>query len=111
VRALVSIHVIFVVGNESDVAIINRLRTREPRLCALLRCLCDVALQYNFSFSAAHKSGVDNVLMDWASRPDLHKFSTRPSDVPVPAASVASPTHTLIHQQSLSSVPARRNRV
>ena len=86
---LADAHVVFVIDNEADVAIINRLRTREPRLCALLRSLCDVALSHNFSFAAVHRSGVDNVLMDWASRPNLHKFSARPSDVPTPVASVA----------------------
>jgi hypothetical protein len=72
-------HVVFVVDNESDVHVINRLRSREPRVSALLRCLCDAARQHNFSFMAVHRAGVDNVLMDWASRPSLHKFVSMPA--------------------------------
>ena len=71
-------HVVFVVDNESDVHVINRLRSRESRVAALLRCLCDVALRNNFSFSAVHRPGVHNVLMDWASRPDYHRFRAMP---------------------------------
>ena len=68
-------HVVFVIDNESDVHVINRSRTRDPALAALLRALCDKSLEFNFSYSAVHRPGVDNVLMDWASRPDLHRFS------------------------------------
>ena len=71
-------HVLFIIDNESDVAVINRQRTREPRLAELLRALSDVALRYNISFAAAHRPGVDNVLMDWASRPELHGFARFP---------------------------------
>jgi hypothetical protein len=85
--ALKDSHVVFVVDNESDVHVINRQRSREPRVAALLRGLCDTALQYNFSFKAVHRPGVDNVLMDWASRPDLHKFAARPA-VPLVAPPV-----------------------
>ena len=77
--ALSNSHVVFVVDNESDVHVVNRQRTREPRVAALLRGLCDTALRFNFSFQAVHRAGIDNVLMDWASRPDLHKFTARPS--------------------------------
>jgi hypothetical protein len=68
-------HVVFVVDNESDVHVLNRLSTREPRVCGLLRALCDTALKHNFSFSAVHRPGKDNILMDWASRPALHAFA------------------------------------
>jgi hypothetical protein len=68
-------HVVFVVDNESDVHVLNRLSTREPRVCALLRSLCDTALRFNFSFSAVHRPGKDNDLMDWASRPARHAFA------------------------------------
>jgi hypothetical protein len=71
-------HVVFVIDNESDVHVINRLRSREPRVANLLRCLCDVSLRHNFSFKAVHRAGVDNVLMDWASRPNYHKFAAMP---------------------------------
>ena len=64
---LTNSHVVFVVDNESDVHVINRLRSREPRVAALLRCLCNTALLFNFSFEAVHRAGVHNVLMDWTS--------------------------------------------
>lgn len=85
-------HVIFMVDNESDVSVINRLRTREPRVAALLRALCDTALRYNFSFAAIHRYGKENVLMDWASRPEHHHFSASPADAAafVARSSVAS---------------------
>ena len=89
-------HVVFVIDNESDVHVINRSRTRDPELARLLRALCDTSLRYNFHYEAVHRRGVDNVLMDWASRPDLHRFSatyTTPArletsahvEIPVPA--------------------------
>ena len=68
-------HVVFVVDNESDVHVLNHLSTREPRVCALLRSLCDTALRFNFSFSAVHRPGKDNDLMDWASRSARHVFA------------------------------------
>ena len=76
---LANSHVVFVVDNESDVHVINRLRSREKRVAQLLRCLCHVALEHNFSFKAVHRAGVHNVLMDWASRPDYHKFAAMPT--------------------------------
>ena len=72
---LANSHVVFVVDNESDVHVINRMRTREPRVCGLLRALCDTALRHNFSFAAVHRPGKDNDVMDWASRPDRHAFA------------------------------------
>jgi hypothetical protein len=72
-------HVVFVIDNESDVCVINRQRSREPRVCGLLRSLCDLSLKHNFSFTAVHRPGVDNSLMDWASRPSLHRFDLTPS--------------------------------
>ena len=71
-------HVVFVVDNKSDVEVINRLRSREPRVAALLRFLCDQSVRFNFSFVAVHRAGISNVLMDWASRPDLHRFAAMP---------------------------------
>jgi hypothetical protein len=75
-------HVVFVIDNESDTHVINRLRTKEPRVAALLRALCDTSLKYNFSFEAVHRYGINNKLMDWASRPALHKFSLDPANAP-----------------------------
>ena len=76
--------VVFVLDNNSDVAVINRQRTREPRLAMLLRALCDASLQHNFSFSAVHRSGESNTVMDWASRPAYHRFSSFPSSLSSP---------------------------
>jgi hypothetical protein len=75
-------HVVFVVDNESDVYVINRLGTRDNRLCCLLRALCDASFRYNFSFEAVHRAGKRNVLMDWASRPLLHRFAADGGTVP-----------------------------
>ena len=75
-------HVVFVIDNESDVYIINRLGTRDARLCRLLRALCDASFRCNFSFEAVHRAGKLNVLMDWASRPLLHRFSADCDAVP-----------------------------
>jgi hypothetical protein len=76
---LADAHVVFVIDNNSDVSVINRLRSREPRVAALLRALCDAARKFNFSFSAVHRSGENNELMDWASRPELHRFRGSPA--------------------------------
>ena len=69
-------HVVFVIDNQSDVAVINRLRTREHRVAGLLRALCDASRAHNFTFAAVHRAGEDNVLMDWFSRPDYHHFAS-----------------------------------
>lgn len=74
---LANSHVVFVIDNESDVFIINRQRTREQRLALLLRALSTVSLEFNFSYEAVHRSGTSNVLMDWASRPALHRFTAQ----------------------------------
>jgi hypothetical protein len=62
-------HVIFACDNEADTFVINRHRTRDPRLSSLLRAFCEGFTRFNLSFSAVHRPGVKNVLMDWASRP------------------------------------------
>jgi hypothetical protein len=79
-------HVIFACDNEADTFVINRHRTRDPRLSSLLRALCEASTRFNFSFSAVHRPGVKNVLMDWASRPLLHQFRADTTIVPVPAS-------------------------
>ena len=68
-------HVVFVVDNAADVHILNRMSTRDPELCALVRAICHQSLVQDFSFSAVHRPGKDSVLMDWASRPSLHRFT------------------------------------
>ena len=91
-------HVVFVVDNEADVFIINRLSTRNRRLARLLRCLCDTALRYNFSFTAVHRSGKINELMDWASRPALHQFTGDPASF-----AVACPANIALAQHVCSA--------
>jgi hypothetical protein len=64
--------VLFFVDNETDVHILNRQATRSARLAGLLREIYTISLQYNICVSARHRSGQDNVLADFLSRPDLH---------------------------------------
>jgi hypothetical protein len=61
------------VDNQSDVAVINRQATRSPLLAGLLRELYSLAARYNIHMDAVHRSGVDNVLADFLSRPQLHR--------------------------------------
>jgi hypothetical protein len=84
-------HVVFVLDNDADVWALNRQSTRDPAVAAVLRAVCDMALRHNFSFSAVHRYGVDNDLMDWASRPERHLFARSPSAYTPP------PAHTLTH--------------
>ena len=65
--------VLFFVDNETDVHIINRQATRSARLAGLLREIYSVSLADNISIYARHRSGVDNVLADFLSRPELHQ--------------------------------------
>lgn len=60
-------HVVFGVDNEADVHAINRPRGREPRVCRMIRGLCDMALQHNFTFKAVHREGERNSLMSLSS--------------------------------------------
>ena len=64
---------LFHVDNSTDVHIINRQATRSKALAGLLRQLYGIALQYNLSIRAQHRPGVDNVLADFLSRPELHR--------------------------------------
>ena len=64
---------LFYVDNSTDVHIINRQATRSKALAGLLRQLYSVALRYNLSIRAQHRPGVDNVLADFLSRPELHR--------------------------------------
>ena len=64
--------VLFFVDNETDVHILNRQATRSARLAGLLREIYSISLSDNISIYARHRSGVDNVLADYLSRPELH---------------------------------------
>ena len=63
---------LFYVDNSTDVHIINRQATRSKALAGLLRQLYSLALRYNLSIRSQHRPGVDNVLADFLSRPELH---------------------------------------
>jgi hypothetical protein len=65
--------VLFYVDNETDVHILNRQATRSARLAGLLREIYSISLADNISIYARHRSGVDNVLADFLSRPELHQ--------------------------------------
>lgn len=64
--------VLFFVDNETDVFILNRQATGSRQLAGLLREIYTIALHYNISIYAKHRSGVDNILADFLSRPALH---------------------------------------
>jgi hypothetical protein len=64
---------LFHVDNSTDVHIINRQATRSRALAGLLRQLYSIALRYNLHIRAQHRPGVDNVLADFLSRPELHR--------------------------------------
>jgi hypothetical protein len=64
--------VLFLMDNETDVHILNRQATRSQRLAGLLREIYTIAVDRNISIYAKHRAGVDNVLADFLSRPDIH---------------------------------------
>lgn len=77
--ALSGQHVVFVMDNDTDVAIINRRKTSSKPLLFLLRRLALAAARFGFSFTAIHRPGSRNILPDVLSRPNEHGFS---SEVP-----------------------------
>ncbi len=66
--------ILFRTDNMTDVNIINRQSTKIDRLGILLRAFYALSLRHNVHVHAVHKSGVDNVIADWLSRPTLHHF-------------------------------------
>jgi hypothetical protein len=74
-RLLRSSCVLFLCDNKSDVHILNRQATRSARLAGLLREIYSIATAENIDLYACHRSGEDNVLADFLSRPDLHQHS------------------------------------
>lgn len=61
--------VLFLVDNQTDVAIINRQSTRSSQLSGLLRRLFSEVLVFNLALRASHRRGDDNTLADFLSRP------------------------------------------
>ena len=74
-------HIVFVLDNSSDTAVINRRRTKDPRLLFLLQQLTLLSIEWNFAFSAIHRPGIFNVLPDILSRPSEHEFKLDPIDL------------------------------
>ena len=64
--------VLILTDNESNVPIINKLRTRSSMIINLLRSLAELSATHVFACSARHISGESNVLADFLSRPALH---------------------------------------
>ena len=64
--------VLFYVDNKTDVDILNKQATRSNRLAGLLRDIYAIALYHNIRIRARHRSGIDNTLADFLSRPALH---------------------------------------
>ena len=64
--------VLILTDNQSNVPIINKLRTGSASIIGLLRSLAELSATNVFSCSARHISGESNVLADFLSRPALH---------------------------------------
>lgn len=64
--------VLFYVDNKTDVDILNKQATRSNRLAGLLREIYAIALHHNIRIQARHRSGIDNTLADFLSRPTMH---------------------------------------
>jgi hypothetical protein len=64
--------VLLYVDNKTDVDILNKQATRSNRLAGLLREIYTIALHHNIRIRARHRSGIDNTLADFLSRPTLH---------------------------------------
>jgi hypothetical protein len=62
------------IDNHGDVSVVNRQRVRAKNeaLRALLRQLSEFATTANCPVTAEHVSGVENVVADFLSRPELH---------------------------------------
>lgn len=80
-RALENSHVVFILDNSSDVSVINRRRTKDPRLLFLLQRLTALSIRWNFAFTAIHRRGAVNILPDILSRPREHQFRLDPTSL------------------------------
>lgn len=67
--------VLILTDNQSNVPIINKLRTQSSTIIHLLRSLAELSATHVFACSARHISGESNVLADFLSRPALHLHS------------------------------------
>ena len=76
---------LFHCDNIGTVAIINKGRSKSPRIMSLMRRLTWCAAVNNFMFSAVHVPGVNNTLADFLSRSRLQAFrEAAPEADPVP---------------------------
>ena len=93
-------HILFRSDNEVVVSILTHRTSKIPSIMHLLRNLLLVAARHNFSFSARHIPGVNNVIADALTRFNWQEFRrSAPSAIsrPVPLPSqlvtaLASPT-------------------
>ena len=67
-------HVIFYSDNAAVVSVIQRRSARDPSLLHLLRCLYFYAAQFQFTYTARHIPGVDNIAADALSRNLMFTF-------------------------------------
>jgi hypothetical protein len=97
-------HALFVLDNDADVNVINRQRARDPKMAQMLRALADSATRHNFSYSAVHRRGTENVLPDVCSRPEKHKFRLDPASLrPLLRRELETARHSTTSQAAIHS--------
>ena len=69
-------HVLFHIDNMAVVQVVEKLSAYDPRLCHMLRCLYFYSAHFQFTFSATHIPGVQNIAADALSRHNLTLFRT-----------------------------------
>ena len=75
-------HVLFHVDNMAVVTTVQSLNARDRLLCQLLRCLHFYSAHFDFSFTASHVPGIQNVAADALSRGNVSLFSSLFPQVP-----------------------------
>ena len=79
--ALKGAHIVFVLDNSGDTAILNRRKTRNERIAGLLRYICKQSLKLGFTFTSVHRPGAVNCLPDVLSREEEHEFKLSVADI------------------------------
>ena len=79
-KALKGAHIVFVLDNSGDTAILNRRKTKNERIANLLRFICRQSLELGFTFTAVHRPGAVNCLPDVLSREEEHEFKLSVAD-------------------------------
>ena len=80
-KALKGAHIVFVLDNSGDTAILNRRKTKNERIANLLRFICRQSLELGFTFTAVHRPGAVNCLPDVLSREEEHEFKLSVADI------------------------------